>query len=259
VLERAFVWAARTCAFFALAVPWVLGTALIIAALLANANGRAGERLLELLPLTFATLTTASLATVVGAPVGIAVAALAAESGSPRTRMLLSGLLEVASSIPAIAVGIAFLGLLGASSNAHHIPAFIAISGALAILVAPVAGRRALRAFQALTPTLLSATAATGARFPATFISVILPAARRGVLAAFLGGFAVAAAQATAAQVIGANVFGGRGFGSETLATFVLKNAATTDVLTLAPACLALLVLGLLPVIVLEGEARSER
>jgi len=257
--ERAFVWFARLCASLVICIPWLLGAVLGAATLVAMAGYSAPERYTALVPLAIATIGIGLIATLIGATAGTGLALLAHAVASAGTRRLLLVIVGILSSTPAIAVGVAMVGLLAYWHGVAGAGPFVPVTLAVAILATPLASRHALRELAKLPPDLRQAAAATGADPVRIAFSAIFPAARRGIAAAFLAAFAAAIGEATAAQVIFANVPDPNGSaGPATLAAVVLAGGADgVEAVALAPACLVLLVLGLIPVILSRGVERS--
>jgi ABC-type Fe3+ transport system permease subunit len=258
--ERAFVWFARLCASLVVLIPWLLGAVLGAATLVAMAGDSAPERYAALVPLALATIGIGLVATLIGATAGTGLALLAHEVASAGTRRPLVMIIRILSSTPAIAVGVAMVGLIAYWHGAvARVGPFVPVTLAVAILAAPLASRHALRELAKLPPGLRRAAAATGADPVRVAFSAIVPAARRGIAAAFVAAFAAAIGEATAAQIIFANVPDPNGStGPATLAAVVLAGGADgVEAVALAPACLLLLVLGLIPVILSRGAERS--
>lgn len=258
--EPAFVWFARLCASLVVCIPWLLGAVLGAATIVAMAAYSAPERYTALVPLAIATIGIGLIAALIGATAGTGLALLAHEVASAGTRRLLLTIVGILSSTPAVAVGVAMVGLLSYWHGFAGAGPFVPVTVAVAILVTPLAGRHALRELAKLPPDLRRAAAATGANPVSIAFNAIFPAARRGIAAAFLAAFAAAIGEATAAQVIFANVPdpSGGSTGPATLAAVVLAGGADgVDAVALAPACLVLLILGLIPVILSRSAERS--
>lgn len=257
--ERAFVWFARLCASLVVCIPWLLGAVLGAATLVAMASDSTPERYAALVPLAIATIGIALVATLIGATAGTGLALLAHEVASAGTRRLLVTIVGILSSTPAIAVGVAIVGLLAYWHGVARVGPFVLVTLAVAILATSLASRHALRELEKLPPGLRRAAAATGADPVRIAFSAIVPAARHGIAAAFLAAFAAAIGEATAAQVIFANVPDPNSATSPaTLAAIVLAGGADgVEAIALAPPCLLLLVLGLIPVILSRGAERS--
>ena len=146
----------------------------------------------DLRTLIVATLWVTVIAMVVAAPLGMAAAIFLSEYATPRARKILKPILEVLASIPSVVLGFFALRFINpnlvrswldsANSSGNMIAAGIGVG----ILTIPLVASISEDALSAVPNALREASAGIGARKLTTTVSIVLPAAISGLVAAFI-------------------------------------------------------------------------
>jgi phosphate transport system permease protein len=142
------------------------------------------------LPLVAGTLLTSFVALAFALPAGLLAAAWLSEFASPRVRRVLKPLIETLGGIPSIVFGYLALVLLTPALQRFvpNLAGFSALSAGLAmgIMILPMWSSLAEDALAAVPRGLREAALGVGASPVMTLLSVTLPAARSGLVAAAL-------------------------------------------------------------------------
>lgn len=146
----------------------------------------------DLRTLIVATLWVTVIAMLVAAPLGMAAAIFLSEYASPGARKILKPVLEVLAGIPSVVLGFFALRFINptlvrswledANSSGNMIAAGIGVG----ILTIPLVASISEDALSAVPNALREASAGIGARKLTTTVSIVLPAAISGLVAAFI-------------------------------------------------------------------------
>ena len=146
----------------------------------------------DLRTLIVATLWVTVIAMLVAAPLGMAAAIFLSEYASPGARKILKPALEVLAGIPSVVLGFFALRFINptlvrswledANSSGNMIAAGIGVG----ILTIPLVASISEDALSAVPNALREASAGIGARKLTTTVSIVLPAAISGLVAAFI-------------------------------------------------------------------------
>lgn len=146
----------------------------------------------DLRTLIVATLWVTAIAMAVAAPLGLSAAIFLSEYATPRARKILKPVLEVLAGIPSVVLGFFALRFINptlvrswledANSSGNMIAAGIGVG----ILTIPLVASISEDALSAVPNTLREASAGIGARKLTTTVSIVLPAAISGLVAAFI-------------------------------------------------------------------------
>jgi phosphate transport system permease protein len=193
------------------------------------------RQLFDILTLLIGSVLIASIAMLLAAPVGLAVAVYLAECASIRTRDIVKPILEILAGIPSVVLGfwaLTFLNPKVVQPLFHKAGVFnILVAGiAVGILVIPLVASVSEDAMRAVPRSLREASYGLGARRVTTVVRVVIPAAVSGIAAAMI----LAISRAVGETMIVAIAAGGTG-GS--LRTFDILGQGQT--ITAAMAALA--------------------
>ena len=143
-------------------------------------------------PLVLGTLLVATIALAVGVPLGLGSAIFLSEYAKPGARKVLKPILEILASIPSVVLGFFALRFINptlvrswledANSSGNMIAAGIGVG----ILTIPLVASISEDALSAVPKALREASAGVGARKLTTTVSIVLPAAISGLVAAFI-------------------------------------------------------------------------
>lgn len=146
----------------------------------------------DLKTLMVATLWVTVIAMVVAAPLGLAAAIYLSEYANPSVRKWLKPILEILAGIPSVVLGFFALRFInpnlvrswleGANSSGNMISAGIGVG----ILTIPLVASISEDALSAVPNALREASAGVGARKLTTTVSIVLPAAISGLVAAMI-------------------------------------------------------------------------
>jgi len=214
----------------------------------------------------FTTLRVALVATLLGAPVGILIGhALARRSF--RGKSLVETLVALPLVLPPTAIGYLLLALLARDGwlgerrlgfDPGVLFTWRAAVLASAVMALPLVTRTARAAFEGVEPRLERMTRSLGFSRTRTFLTVTLPLARRGLLAAVVLGFGRALGEFGATAIVAGNIPGR----TQTLALAIFSEIQLGDTdaalrLVALTVVLALVVMG--SVERLLGPGRDER
>ncbi|HUK93924.1 MAG TPA: phosphate ABC transporter permease subunit PstC [Gaiellaceae bacterium] len=181
-------------------------------------------------PALYGTAVTCTIAMIIAAPLGIAIALFLSELAPQGVRVIVGSLVETLAAVPSVVLGlwgILVLGPLVADHGVHwmdrwlgFIPFFNAATGEngasslfvagliLAIMVVPIVASICRELFLSVPPELEEAALALGATRWEMVRGVILSSSKPGIAAALILGLGRALGEAIAvAQVIGAGYF----------------------------------------------------
>lgn len=139
-------------------------------------------------PLLSGTLTTTLVAVLFGVPLGVGIAVYLSELASPRLREIVKPLLELLAGIPTVVFG--YLALMFVTPSLQSLvpglPGFNMLSAGLVVgvMIVPYVSSLSEDALRAVPMDLREASYALGAGRLRTALSVVLPAAVSGVVAA---------------------------------------------------------------------------
>ena len=145
------------------------------------------------LPLVTGTITITLIATVVSVPLGLGAAIYLSEYASPRTRKVLKPTLELLAGIPTVVFGFFALQFVTQVLLVRIFPGidvFNALSAGLVmgIMIIPTIASLSEDAMSAVPGGLREGSYSLGATKRQTAISVVIPAALSGIVAAFVLG-----------------------------------------------------------------------
>ena len=145
------------------------------------------------LPLVTGTLTITAIATLVSVPLGLGAAIYLSEYASPRTRKVLKPTLELLAGIPTVVFGFFALQFVTQVLLVKIFPGidvFNALSAGLVmgIMIIPTIASLSEDAMSAVPGGLREGSYSLGATKRQTAISVVIPAALSGIVAAFVLG-----------------------------------------------------------------------
>lgn len=147
-----------------------------------------------ILPLASATLMTSLIAMAIAAPLGLFVAVYLSQYASPRARAVLKPILEVLAGIPTVVYGyfaLTFITPLLRSVFGENVVSIYNTASAgiaMGILILPLIASMCEDALGAVPRSLKEASFALGATKLETSLSIVVPAAISGVMAAFIVG-----------------------------------------------------------------------
>lgn len=162
------------------------------------------------------TLDVALGATLIAAPLGIALGYLLARRQFPM-KSVVEALCAVPLILPPTAIGYMLLslfarrGLLGEPSIGFDLDVLFTTKAACiasAVVALPLVSRTARTAFEAVDPRLEAMARSLGLSRARTLLSVTLPLARRGLLAALVLGFGRALGEFGATVIVAGNIPG---------------------------------------------------
>ena len=145
------------------------------------------------LPLVTGTITITAIATVVSVPLGLGAAIYLSEYASPRTRKVLKPTLELLAGIPTVVFGFFALQFVTQVLLVRIFPGidvFNALSAGLVmgIMIIPTIASLSEDAMSAVPGGLREGSYSLGATKRQTAVSVVIPAALSGIVAAFVLG-----------------------------------------------------------------------
>lgn len=145
------------------------------------------------LPLVTGTLTITAIATLVSVPLGLGAAIYLSEYASPRTRKVLKPTLELLAGIPTVVFGFFALQFVTQVLLVRIFPGidvFNALSAGLVmgIMIIPTIASLSEDAMSAVPGGLREGSYSLGATKRQTAVSVVIPAALSGIVAAFVLG-----------------------------------------------------------------------
>lgn len=147
-----------------------------------------------ILPLVNATLMTTFFAMLIALPLGLSAAIYLSEYASPRTRSILKPILEILAGIPTVVYGyfaLTFMTpLLRGIFGSGNVQIYNTLSAGLVmgIMILPMVSSMSEDALSAVPNNLREAAYGLGATRLETSITIILPAALSGIIAAFIIG-----------------------------------------------------------------------
>ncbi|MGI9608877.1 MAG: phosphate ABC transporter permease subunit PstC, partial [Acidimicrobiia bacterium] len=146
----------------------------------------------DLKTLIVATLWVTLIAMLVAAPLGLAAAVYLSEYATPRVRKVLKPVLEILAGIPSVVLGFFALRFINPNlvrswlENANSSGNMIAAGIGVGILTIPLVASVAEDSLSAVPDSLREASAGVGARKVTTTLSIVVPAALSGLVAAFI-------------------------------------------------------------------------
>lgn len=162
------------------------------------------------------TLLVAGIAMLVAAPLGLAAAIYLAEYARPRVRRWVKPVIEILAGIPSVVLGFFAITFLGPQIIQRINPSagFFSMGAAglaVGILVTPLVASIAEDAIRAVPRSLREAAYGMGARKVTTTLTIVVPAAVSGIVAALLVGVSRAIGE-TMIVAIAAGASGGSAF-----------------------------------------------
>lgn len=161
--------------------------------------------------LLFGSLVVTFVAMMVATPVGLGAAIYLSEYASPRVRRILKPSLEVLAGIPSVVLGFFALQWIGPNVVdrifGSGVQSLLAAGLGVGILTIPLMASISEDAMRSVPLALREASAGLGARKVTTSISVVIPAAVSGLVAAFI----VAASRAIGETMVVFLAAGGSG------------------------------------------------
>ena len=146
------------------------------------------------LPLVNATLMTSFIAMLIALPLGLAAAIYLSEYASPRRRKVLKPILEILAGVPTVVYGYFALTfmipLLRAVLGADDVQIYNTLSAGLVmgIMILPLVCSMSEDALRSVPHSLREASFGLGATRLETTLTVVVPAALSGIIAAFILG-----------------------------------------------------------------------
>lgn len=194
------------------------------------------RNMFDLRTIFMGTLLVSAVAMVVAAPLGLGAAMYLSEYATPRARRFLKPILETLASIPSVVMGFFALRFispelvqrfLGADSLFNIAAAGIAVG----LLVTPLVASIAEDAMHSVPSSMREAAVGLGARKRTTTLSVVVPAAISGIMAALILGISRAIGE-TMIVAIAAGGTGGSLFTVNPLGPGQTMTAAMTALAT---------------------------
>lgn len=175
---------------------------------LLSSTWRPGQGLFGVLPMLVGTALVTGLALLIGVPIAMACAIVLSELAPPQVRAVLKPLIELLASIPSVVYG--FLGLVAVVPLVRTWlggpgTSVLAAALVLSVMILPTVAAVATDALLAVPSSYREGALALGATGWQATSRVVLPAARRGLIAAIILGTGRAIGETMAVIMVAGN------------------------------------------------------